>query len=547
MRAEEVLALRRSFVAKWGEAFATLPSLALDGTWPSIGVLDLIALPLRNKEQLNSEELGTVRGIAAYLALLCAECWESIGATVQVTRGPQGVMVSTSAGPGIGEGESVIHYIERDLLNFLKRVPESHEVLPGHTRIISNEEQLLPQFTLGRCLGLSPYGTGPWRRMPLESWGDQLSAIVKHLAMQCATWYERVHPDEQIGQIAELYIYGLIFPPPFLFHSWPTLEGVQGVAAFCERYKLTLPQLAQTAYNLAFSPLETISDVGFVLFAALDVKVDDRMRMLVQSKGSRTAMLRQALLEARKWAGGEGEWLDETEKLSASAQQVVQRELDLGFLPWVTLEHERLISHPDQPLLRDFIRATTVFNLKRAQRIVAELVTESPDDLSLRVQQSYLYVVACDGAGAVQGVRSALSTPKADECSSLLVLHGVLQLGAGDYQAARNDFERAVTLCEVGSWQWADALNNLGWACVLAGAFADADRSFTSALQAQPGFLVAALNQIGVLYRLERSSEADELRAWLTAQLPSDRRVFVGRFIELLVPIAGEAEVAKAA
>jgi len=149
--------LRDEFVEKWNKFLSRSPLLVLDGTWPSVGTLDLLTFHLRLRQDLNEGHLKLIKGVSAYLAVMAARIWSTYGGKVEVFENQTGIGISYT-----NNDEEFEINIERELKNFLKNIPSPLPVIGEFERMVSFDYNMLSLFGLGIITGLTPVGEGTW-------------------------------------------------------------------------------------------------------------------------------------------------------------------------------------------------------------------------------------------------------------------------------------------------------------------------------------------------------------------------------------------------
>ncbi len=527
----------------WGKHLAKIPTLVLDDSWPSVGVLDLMTHPVRRRVDLMPFEIGLVRGVAAYIAKRIYDSWREMGAEVTLEDTERGITVCAKRGPKIPSGQTVSAYVERDVAQLLARMPNPMPIFSDFSRLITSDQQVLPAYTLAMCLGLSPFIEGPWNKESLPTMEDEVAKVTRHLALSCAEWYGRVFPEEPLGQVAELYLFGLVFPPLLMNEEWPVLHGVDGLSEFANSYKVSQRQLERLANNLALAPEDQLSHVGFVFAAALlKGEPSPALAALAQSKGSYVGTLRPALVRARAQLGIANDWL-ELDEIQFEHLSQIRKEQELGFLPWIATSAEKLATVAYDPELKQLVEASLHFDLATAMKLSQKLVEDTPQDLELRVQRVYFEFVARNVDRAEALVRELLSEPDCEDEPRVNNIAGIVALARGNFAAADVYFLRAKSQSVNHSFLLADMINNYAWTKVCRERYDEALIAFEEAITHYPGFLAAQISRVGVLYRLNLLDEGDKARRALAKLAPTDRRVFLG----LTYPVIQEYMEAQSA
>lgn len=546
MIAQNVRDRESAFRKFWNESFGPAPGAQLDGTWPSLGTLDALTESSRRKSELSRFEEEVISGSAAYIAVLAHECLESFGAKVVVEDRGYGVILRVTEGPRIGAGEQVIMLVEAELKKLLKEMPNPFPVMNEFGRVIAPGQSVISPFAIGLCTGLFPAAQGPWKQLTADEWKDQLDHVTRHLARSCAENYGRIYAEESFGQVAEMYLNDLVFPPMLAAEDWPARLATRGLCAFLREYKLPRPNMLQLTMNLARSGDELISNAGFAAHAAIldgEYPSPDFVAM-AQSKGIFVAMLRPALLEARLSLGLGGEWLG-SEKATEKMERIVEFEQKMGFLPWLNIPAKRIVAESASGPLRDFIEACVMFDLPDAKSYLEDLVAEDPSDIDLRLQDVYFAVVERKIETAASKIRALLSEPSCEGDSRIFHHAGLIELLQRNTQLAERHLRKALEVGPRDDYARADILNSLGWVELTGDRNDEALQHFNEALALEPGMLIAVLNKTAVLYKMDATTTGDIMMARMTAAVPHDRRVLSSLIVDGFQRLyAGRARVA---
>jgi tetratricopeptide (TPR) repeat protein len=165
-----------------------------------------------------------------------------------------------------------------------------------------------------------------------------------------------------------------------------------------------------------------------------------------------------------------------------------------------------LYSQPDDEEALTFIarQAQRLGRPSVAAEAFARLAAQRPDDATALVQQGRALLQLKDFAGALAVGRQAIRRDEGNPEGHQLV--GLGHLGRRELGPAMASFEKAVALAPQHGW----ALNNLGYACLLAGE----DRRAVEVLAQAAALLpqaAAVQNNLGVA--LERAGRAEEAKA----------------------------------
>ena len=212
MVTDEVRANLERFKAGWKPLLSRSPWYEPDGTWPSLIIFDLLTFRLRERPRITRDQADIVKAAASAIGILAERCWTLLGVEASVREGPQGVEIEAKGG-GLGP-ETQYLAIENQLLKILAKIPSPFPVIGKLRRINLPGDNVIFPFALGAVTGLSPFAEGPWRKIEAGEFREFTEPVIKEIAKSCGEFYSRVVPEEQFGQLPELYLGGLLFPPP---------------------------------------------------------------------------------------------------------------------------------------------------------------------------------------------------------------------------------------------------------------------------------------------------------------------------------------------
>ncbi len=523
--------------ARWESVLSINPAYELDGTWPAIGILDSLTFLLRGQEAHDEIAQELIKGAAASIGVIAHDAWRSAGCDVRLEDLEEGITLIATSGKGIEAGQKVIIRLERELTRILLETKGELPVMSGFTRHVASQENFLSLFAIGAATGLSPFAEGPWREETIETFTESVGAAVRLLARQAAEYYARVYPDETLGQVPELYLRGLVFPPMLFQEDYPARRAVKSLLVFCDEYKVPRQKVLTLAANLARSPDEQLSSAGIATYAALMERYEPEFAALCSSKGAFLGILRPAMCDAREHYKLERDWMD-AKSFGPEQLKRIELELRLGFFPWVKLRKEKVAEFADDPALAQLVRALSYFNLNDSKSAADRIIELTPNDIEVRIQRIYLDVIAGDTARAEEGLKSLLTEPEAESSPAVLNLMGLVQLVLTNIKAATFHLDRARSFATTDAALSADIGNNYAWAQMCDGNFATALDALDLAIDRTPTNLVALLNKRSALHELGKSDQAEALLDRMVELAPFDRRIFTGVMQRLLVPKA---------
>lgn len=453
--------LAEKFVSDQKTALARSRFYALDYTLPSVGVLDNLTFPLRGNPKPDRDLL---RGVSSYLGVMCKRCWEAFGCKVELTVDEDdGVMITAIIGPEISavNGERVELRIEQELADILRELPRPVELLRGFERIINAVDDWLSPLSVSFFTGLSPRITGPWSIINPENWKERTEKVAQFLATGCAEHYARLFPDEPIGQMAEFYLNGLIFPVTE-YNEITLVKAAKEAGNYLKGLGVGEERMRALAANLVRSGNDRIAHFGFILGAALGEKFSIKEVLFRGSTlGSYGAMLRPAFVTLRAILAERDDWILRPEYLAHDADALLNESRHY-LLPWFQMETDEIIKNLKTQRFRELLIALVSFEHAAAVRIIEGMIDEDPKQISLRVQRAFLDVVNGDFNGAENLTKKLLSEPEGEVKAAAQLLAGNLACREGRLEEAEKHFKRAANLAVSFPEVRAESLHNLG-------------------------------------------------------------------------------------
>ncbi len=510
--------------AVWGTELDKFPSYQLDGSWPSLGVIDFLTEPLRQRTKFYPFEHDILRYSAAYVGELLHQVWETAGIESRLEDSSQGIRIVVAGSP---QTPPIHIKLEHELGRQLAILPDSLSFKHNHPVLVPGFRQLVPRWALGIALGESISIEGAMDSAVRTQLSKLRSTVLGELAKQCAQWFSRVAPDDTLAQLPELYT-AILYSPAVAREEWPVLNGVEQLVAFKAEYNIPAKRMTELAIRLACSPEELISHVGFAYAVAMcSGPLPSELLSIAQSKGTYGALLRYAAERVRERLGCGSDWID-AESLKGDELGRIEVEIEAGLFPWIALRPERLLEVSKDEALRTLLRACRAFDIGAALAAADVLAERNPSDIDFAVQRTYLYLLMQEPAAAqaeLERVRSISVRGIHARCENLA---GVLALSSGNYIESERCFADARVAAAAEPWLFAEIANSCGWAQVCQGRIREALGSFEDALQSRPGHLLAEMNLISCLLTLNLVEEAERHLEQLLLRGPADRHVFVG-------------------
>lgn len=506
-------------VSWWNPQCDPFSPLVLDFTFPSVGTVDLLLSPFRTRDIVGEDPQSFMRSCAAYLIAVTVPCWTSIGLEVRAYDSPDGLGLE-----GYLNGEMVLGVdVEHHLAHIMKSVPTVMPVINGFERtglhFNSNRTSL---FAIGLMTGLSPFASGPWAGRDAGEHQGELVQALRTLAAQCADYYKRLFPEEQLGQVPELYLEDLLFPPTLMDEVLPTQRAVQQVVNFFGDNGISWTYLEELGANLAMFPDERLSMLGVALYA---VQSRDPLKSQVVSVaralGSIGGLLRSTIEGARVSVTQTPDWLFHSSSWSEREQQIYKVERRLGLLPGVILDPKLLAD----PLVREVIASMVSFDHLQAIGQLTLIVEEQPANIEFQAQLIVLYLLI----GDMRMVEEHLSRYSKDRRFSghpfFLEQCGEFELAMGRYKEAHAAFLSAATLLSPGHMRYQEVALKQGLASLYLEDYA-AVEMVLSRCDPHAELASCVVPRLYALEALGRIPELETLMEHAARMFPTDRRVF---------------------
>lgn len=534
MQESQASQIAQAFVERWNTVFQTSDSLRLDYSWPSIAVCDQLLYPLRGKSQLKPEERELVGGAAAYITVIAHQCWAMFAESVSVGVDKSGLMLKASGGEFIPQGQVIEYPVEAALARVLRENQPEFHILGTLSKKLLPGANIVSLFALGVCTGLGPDRKGAWTTQTETDLDGTIQVVVKKLAATCAEYYERLHPSESFGQVAELYLEGLIYPPLGVDETVLGQRAVNRLLNFFAEYGVKPQSIAQLVYNLSISADDQLSCAGLALFGAVSSQTPPAALLAAaQARGSVMAELRPAMLTVRKRLGLSEDWA-KTAAYDKAAIARIRIEQAMGFVPWLYFDIEKLTDSSESGAVSEAFARISSNNMESAITSTdSAMASANGLKFDLQIQRAKLELVRGNLDSAAKLCKSAASDPAAQQSPRFRALAGLCSLQKQDTRGALAHFQAATQLPSEDPLLQVDIFNNLGWTLLSLGDLKDAVAAFDAGIKKSPCPVTLLLNKAYVLWQQSDIEALREVRAQLFALAPTDRRVFASMVIEI--------------
>lgn len=521
----------QNFRSRWNSRVEKIPVLLLDGTWPSLSILDLVVMPFISRKDLVAQEQMLLKQIASFTAIAISEAWNTFGASVQVRDGEKGVTLHVYNGPGSVSEAPVQLALESYLRKLLENPPQNLPIFRDFSRALPAGHGVISLTALGASTGLSPFIEGAWEEETTESFKDEIQSVVSHFAKQCVHHYERLFPNEMLGQVGEFYLDGLIFPPFSMDETLPGQNGVRGLFRALKELRVKREQVIPFAKNLVQNPDELISSVGLCFAAALLTELPDATLVSAsEGKGRSVGLLRAAMVETRTEFGFLDDWLI----AGAHTPQIALRfeiEKSLGFLPWIAMSSEILKERVKDPKINRLLESLVYFDMPSAIDAADTIILETPKNIEVRLQRVYLHILNGEFDLVDLALRSLLTEPGCEEEPRLYTYWGLNDLCLNKKEDALRHLEQAYALTPPFHPLRGAISNDFGWALLVNEQPERAIEIIDHSLDTNRAPLTSLLNKSFALRQLGRIEEAERVLDQCIKLAPLDRRVFLNALL----------------
>lgn len=516
-----------SFKEYWARYKGAHASYALDDSWMSLGVVDLITFPFRISFPTKGEGLNRFRGSVAYSALVLSEFWVQYGLEVKITADEEnGIQIIAKRGD-----DTVSFLIEDEFTTFFQMfsesLPPTFQVFKDFARPFSADSNMFHAFLHGPVIGYSDICSFPWNEDP-DAFESAIEIFQKLVARQNAEWFSRVVPTNPLLQVPEFYLKRLVFPPYLCDKNPPLVSVADAASGYLKSFGLTPPQLKGIGRDLCFAPDEILSSYGALLYLSMcevGDKIDPVILACARPKVNYFAIQRLAIQGiahhfGRSWDWVQGQCRDERSLF------VYEQEKYFGMLPWFTLDGGSISSYFSEEWFKEFISYCMDYNLTKAIKVLDLQIEKDPGDIDLRVQRIKLSMIARDLQDAHERCKRLLSEPEADSNPQFFNLWGYILLDLGEPDGASRYFKAGLAVCPEDGNLRSEMLNNLAWSYLGVGKIREAEDLLDESISISKCPVTALLNKGAIAWEERRIEDLYAIREKAIKLAPHDRRVF---------------------
>ena len=382
----EIKSRAEDFRMQCQQQFPPTPSMELDYSGPSLGLLSALVTELYLKAKSQSARSQWSSGLAAYVGILLHQCWQTFCDDVTVTgeRWPGVTIRGTLYG-----GTQLVLPLEQILAEFLEQWPALVPSAQGSRRVCANDWGKLGTLFLALADGSHPaiIKYGPvGETLPTKQF---INRVTPELAKSAAAYYRRLYPGESIGQSADLYLSQLINPP---LHFNETIYGYQaalGLARYLHDHNIPTEQQQLLLKNLLLSTQEQFSIAASICLLAFTTGIDELALLCQEVHGGVVAYFRPNICSLRQAFDLAGDWI-KSHQFASEERQRFFFEKNTGLLPWVQFSVDYIADQISDPLFGSLLQALANLDSSQAYALIAQLESKQGHQPELLRQRAHL-------------------------------------------------------------------------------------------------------------------------------------------------------------
>jgi tetratricopeptide (TPR) repeat protein len=501
------------FFVSWNSQTNLPPALVLDGTWPTIGVLDLILTGLRGRkiEEWDAAEQNLFRDVLSAIFVHLEILFEE--AQIELTAGLK-------------------QELESEIRSLLQNWPKEVFLSDSHSRMLPEEWNFLSPL-ISACIFGYRFGTEEEK----EKRRAKTELLKKILAREISEWFERMFPTRSLSHVAELYLDGMITPPATIDEPYPYLDRMQSFLSCAKELRLTEEKVGALSDLFVQCPDELISNLGTIL-GAMTLRESPELYRAYETRGGILGLFRPALVVGRFEYYGVSDWIQQPsssdKNWNEKSKKYYSYERDFGFIPWAMFQ-EKILTEPlivqeetgkALKKCQALLEALVLFQFDDAQKNLQELLNDFPSLIELRLQEIFLLMLRRELDQAQQAFQGLLTEPAAERSSRFWSQWGLLALWRNENTEAVRFFENAWKYVDAGTRQQGNLANDLCWALILTEQFDKAQVYARRAIELLPESITPKLNYQFSLRLVGKVEEADKIILECLQIAPLDRRVF---------------------
>lgn len=519
-----------SFVQQWNQRTAAYPVLSLDYSWPSVGTVGLLSTILIGKPNFTNEELEFVNVLSWYMGSIISSTWTEAGIVSELTLDDDGVKIS---GKLLEASEvpfsSNLSLVTRALLQqLLFPIP----VLTSYQRELPISADLFSPTMLGIALCQSSLLDGIEPNDNQAPFVELSNKIVKSLSTSTAQYYERCFPEEPLGQMAEIYLGGQIYPPLGMNETWPCINSATELSKSVKELGASNRAILKLAENLLTFPCEHLSNTGLVVFAALSSQpIAPKTVAHFKIKGDFLGFLRPAVTQVREVLKVNTDWM-KSEIPTKEDFATFEIERKLGLLPWIAMNISILSQRQKEAKIVKLFKSLVGFDLSGAVGVADSIIEKNPENLEVRFQRVNLHLLAGEIQQAEFAIRLLASEPEAESDPRLYLYWTKIDLLIENPEEAVRHIELALSYWSQEHSEYSNLLHQVLSGIIYSGQATAALmvlEKIPREIQAEYPYLV---NKYRALTLLESNHEASLLLQKIAALCPINPEIFYNFFLK---------------
>lgn len=479
MLSPEVIKRAEDFAARFAYLKNYSMAYDLDGSWNSLETLNLLFREVSKQKKAGLKTSSFLKDISAYLGFIAAGYWDEFDSFITLEDDSNGISISLKS----GEGEQII-LIEQDLENILSGKYPAILIKPEalaeiKSRPVWERDNIIKLYSFGLFSALSPFGKGLWQdkesdKSDLVSYNKKAR---KTLAISSSQNYQKIFPEEKLGQVAELYLDKLFWPPTRVNEKFFAEGAITSLLNFFKDFDITNKQKLPLLRNLITLEDEAASSAAKLLYVLSLEKIPEKADIYLFSAHKKyTPLLRSSHCFLKEKLTQDPEWL--TAKEGPAAMFEFESERALGFLPNLKVSSNRVLTRKnyennffrvlfEQNSLEIYFQGLSFYSkenlslkddaLENEESLkmsiteklyyeLGKLIENDPGDIELRLQKAYLLYEDEKIEELDEYLRMLLTEPKAESDPRIFHLRGLTAEKKRDFSKYYSNLKTAYSL-----------------------------------------------------------------------------------------------------
>ena len=335
------------FCGEINQIFTDIPMLRLNLKWPSVGFLDYLLSPLRNKEHFSEEELEAIDGACSYLAILTARVWSSFPKVgiVKCWKRDNQIIIELRGGMVLKRKGFLRVNITDLILSTLKLENDKVQVFPEFSFTPLEGDSIISPVVYSLFAGTSAYKESSLKENSSADYFLHTMIAEELLASGSSNYYKDHFSKTSIASKIEFYSEKLISSLMYQKDIFPAFRAAMNLSTYLREQKLPHSEIREISENLMLFPDSLISSVGFCIAAALSEGLPSKIFIAKEeSFPSATIRFRHTIICLRKIFSYPENWLQLfSEEKFEQAKTLMRCEANLGLCPFLWLDQDALL------------------------------------------------------------------------------------------------------------------------------------------------------------------------------------------------------------